>query len=278
MEDIVRVGGLRYIYPDQTEVKICGFEFIVKEHGKVAVLGPNGSGKTTLLKHLMGLFKPVEGEVSVFGVDPSKDFDSIREYLGVVFQNVESQLIAPTVGDDVAFSPGNYGYQPETTQRLTDDILKQIGIADLKDKITHYLSGGEKKKVALAGAMVAHPKLLILDEPFEGLDPRSRDDIIKLLNEFNRDYGTAIIFTTHDVNIVPRIAEHVYVMAHGNIFLSGKPQDIFSQADIIRSINLEPPLVAEIIMELRKRGIEIPYTNDIEKLVDNIADLIGRAA
>ncbi len=278
MEEIVKVGCLRHIYPDQTEVKICGFEFVVKEHEKVAILGPNGSGKTTLLNHLMGLLKPVEGEVSVFGVDPNKDFNKIREYLGVVFQNIDAQLIAPTVWDDVTFSPINYGYPPEITEHLANEMLAQIGITDLKDKITHYLSGGEKKKVALAGAIITHPKLLILDEPFEGLDPRSKNDITRILNEFNRDYGTAVIFTTHDVNIVPQIADHVYVMAHGNILLSGKPREIFSQVDFIRSINLEPPLIAEVVVELRKRGVEIPYTNDPKKLIQSIAELIGKAA
>ncbi|MCL6473107.1 MAG: ATP-binding cassette domain-containing protein [Firmicutes bacterium] len=277
-KDIVRVGCLEHIYPDQTEVKICGLEFIVREGEKVAVLGPNGSGKTTLLNHIMGLLRPVSGEISVFGVDPSKEFDQIRRNFGVVFQNVDAQLIAPTVWDDVTFSPRNYGYSPAEVERLGNEILTRIGILDLKSKITHYLSGGEKKKVALAGAMITHAKLLVLDEPFEGLDPRSRDDIVGLLNEFNRDYGTAIVFTTHDVNLVPRIADRVYVMAQGNITLSGKPKDIFEQVDYLKSINLEPPLIAEMVMELKRQGIEIAFTNDIGGLVSNILELIGRAA
>lgn len=277
-KDIVRVGCLEHIYPDQTEVKICGLEFIVKEGEKVAVLGPNGSGKTTLLNHIMGLLRPISGEISVFGVDPSKEFDQIRRNFGVVFQNVDAQLIAPTVWDDVTFSPRNYGYPAAEVERLGNEILARIGIVNLKSKITHYLSGGEKKKVALAGAMITHAKLLVLDEPFEGLDPRSRDDLVNLLNEFNRDYGTAIVFTTHDVNLVPRIADRVYVMAQGNITLSGRPKDIFEQVEYLKSINLEPPLMAEIIIELRRQGIEIAFTNDISDLVSSILELLGRAA
>ncbi|HZD61140.1 MAG TPA: ABC transporter ATP-binding protein, partial [Anaerolineae bacterium] len=188
MSDIVRVGCLRHVYPDQTEVKICGLEFIVKEGEKVVVLGPNGSGKTTLLHHLMGLLRPVEGEVYVFGVEPSKQFDDVIRNYGVVFQNIDDQLIAPTVWDDITFAPRNYGYPEDRVERMANEIMERIGIAGLKNKIPHYLSGGEKKKVALAGAMITHPRLLILDEPFEGLDPKSKNDILKLLVEFNREY------------------------------------------------------------------------------------------
>ena len=278
MSDIVRVGCLRHVYPDQTEVKICGLEFIVKEGEKVVVLGPNGSGKTTLLHHLMGLLRPVEGEVYVFGVEPSKQFDDVIRNYGVVFQNIDDQLIAPTVWDDITFAPRNYGYPEDRVERMANEIMERIGIAGLKNKIPHYLSGGEKKKVALAGAMITHPRLLILDEPFEGLDPKSKNDILKLLVEFNREYGTAIVLTTHDVNIVPAFADRAYVMVHGNIILSGTPDEVFSKVDLIRSINLEPPLLSELIIGLRKRGIEIQYTNNIEELIESIAKLVKPAA
>ncbi|HEY3373673.1 MAG TPA: ATP-binding cassette domain-containing protein [Candidatus Aquicultor sp.] len=272
--EVAKVSCIRHIYPDQTEVKICGLEFIVREGERVAILGPNGSGKTTLLNHLMGLLKPVEGTVSVFGVDPNTHFDEIRQKIGVVFQNVDAQLIAPTVWDDIEFSPLNYGYPPEKINALANEIVELIGISNLTKKITHYLSGGEKRKVALAGAMITHPKLLILDEPFEGLDPRSKTDMIGLLNTFNRDYGTTLILTTHDVNVVQHIADHVYVMAHGNVLLSGSPDEIFSKVDLIRSINLEPPLISEIIAGLRDKGIYIEVTDDVSELVRDIAELI----
>ncbi|MDI6716156.1 MAG: ATP-binding cassette domain-containing protein [Actinomycetota bacterium] len=278
MSEIIRVGCIRHVYPDKTEVLICGLEFVVKEHERVVILGPNGSGKTTLLNHLMGLLKPVEGKVSVFGVEPSRHFEEIRENFGVVFQDIDAQLIAPTVWDDITFSPRNYGYKPQEIERLANEIMNRIGIADLKKKITHYLSGGEKKKVALAGAMISRPKLLILDEPFEGLDPKSKSDIIDLLNEFNKDFGTTVVLTTHDVNVVPQIADHVYVIVHGNIVLSGSPSEVFHQVDFIRSINLEPPFTSELIANLRARGVMIEYTVDFEKLVDDIVKLIKRSA
>jgi len=276
--DIVRASCVRHVYPDQTEVRICGLEFTVKEAEKVVILGPNGSGKTTLLHHVMGLLRPVEGEVIVFGVEPGKRFEDIRENYGVVFQRIDDQLIAPTVWDDITFAPRNYGYPADETERLANEIMERIGIKDLKRKIPHYLSGGEKKKVALAGAMVTHPKLLILDEPFEGLDPKSKSDILRLLNEFNRDYGTTIILTTHDVNIVPLFADRAYVMVHGNIILSGRPDEIFKKVDLLRSINLEPPFLSELVAGLRNRGVEIEYTNDIEKLIDTIVKLVKTAA
>lgn len=278
MSEIARVGCVRHIYPDQTEVRICGLEFTVNGSERVVILGPNGSGKTTLLQHLMGLLRPVEGEVRVFGTDPSSHFEDVIENFGVVFQNIEDQLIAPTVWDDVTFAPRNYGYAVEEIERLAREVIGRIGITDLEKKIPHYLSGGEKKKVALAGAMVTHPKLLILDEPFEGLDPRSKNDILKLLIDFNRDYGTAIILTTHDVNIVPAFADRVYVMVHGNIILSGAPTEIFSNVDLIKSINLEPPILMELIVHLKKRGIEVEATSNIERLAEEIAHLLRPAA
>jgi cobalt/nickel transport system ATP-binding protein len=275
--DIVKVGCLRHIYPDQTEVKICGLEFTVQEGEKVVILGPNGSGKTTLLHHLLGLLKPVEGEVFVFGHEPSKQFDEVIRKIGVVFQSADDQLIAPTVWDDITFAPRNYGLPEDEVERLANEIVERIGIENLKHKIPHYLSGGEKKKVALAGAMVAHPKLLILDEPFEGLDPKSKSDMLKLLLEFNKDYGTAIVLTTHDVNMVSAFADRAYVMVRGNIILSGSPDDVFSKVDLIRSINLEPPILLEVVLGLRERGIEIAPTNDPETLIDELARLIKRA-
>ncbi|MBS3908137.1 MAG: ATP-binding cassette domain-containing protein [Actinobacteria bacterium] len=273
MSEIARIGCVSHTYPDRTTVKICGLEFSVMEGEKVVILGPNGSGKTTLLQHLMGLLKPVEGEVRVFGVDPGKHFNDIIENYGVVFQHVEDQLVAPTVWDDITFGPRNFGYPEDKLESLANEIIERIGIADLKTKIPHYLSGGEKKKVALAGAMVAHPKLLILDEPFEGLDPKSKHDMLMLLNEFNRIYGTTIILTTHDINIVPVFADRAYVMVRGNIILSGAPQDVFTEAELLRSINLEPPLLTVLISGLRDRGVSIDYTNDQEKLLDEIVAL-----
>ncbi|MCG0278183.1 MAG: energy-coupling factor ABC transporter ATP-binding protein [Thermanaeromonas sp.] len=262
MTKVVKVKCLRHVYPDKTEVKLCGLDFVVRAKEKVLILGPNGSGKTTLLNHIIGLLKPVEGEVRVLGVDPVKEFNFLRRRVGIVLQNVEEQIIGPTVWDDVALAPRNFGLNPREVQEMVETVLKEINIWHLKDKIPHYLSGGEKKKVALAGAMVMRPELLILDEPFDGLDPRSKKEILELLRKFNREFGTTIIMANHDVNLVPLIADKVYVISEGSIRLYGTPREIFSRLDVLRQAGLEPPLLVELFYELAQKGVavDIPLT------------------
>lgn len=262
MTEVVKVKCLRHVYPDKTEVKLCGLDFVVRAKEKVLILGPNGSGKTTLLNHIIGLLKPVEGEVRVLGVDPVKEFNVLRRRVGVVLQNVDEQIIGPTVWDDIALAPRNHGLNPREVREMVEDILREINIWHLKDKIPHYLSGGEKKKVALAGAMVMRPELLIMDEPFDGLDPRSKREIIDLLWKFNQEFGTTIIMANHDVNLVPLIADRVYVISDGMIRLHGSPREIFNRPDIFRQAGLEPPLLAELFYELAQKGVnvDIPLT------------------
>lgn len=262
MTELVKVRCLRHVYPDKTEVKLCGLDFIVKPGERVVILGPNGSGKTTLLAHIVGLLKPVEGEVRVLGFNPAKAMNKLWKRIGVVFQNVDEQIIGPTVWDDIAFVPRNHGMDSQVVAELVESIMDEISITGLKEKIPHYLSGGEKKKVALAGAMVMRPELLIMDEPLNGLDPKSRNEIINLLLKFNRDYGTTMIMTNHDVNLIPFVADSVYVINKGAILLHGTPRDIFCRLDILRKANLEPPLLAELFEELAGRGmgVDIPLT------------------
>jgi cobalt/nickel transport system ATP-binding protein len=163
------------------------------------ITGPNGSGKSTLLSHIVGLLEPIKGVVRVMGVDvASKEFTNVRKDIGVVFQEVDEQLIAPTVFEDIAFSPLNYGYDYPKIERMVTDVMKKLRIEHLKNKVPHYLSGGEKKKVALAGAIVMNPKLLVLDEVFANLDTRSKDNIIQLLAELNKKENTTIIMTSHE--------------------------------------------------------------------------------
>jgi len=234
LEEIVRVSNLRFTYPDGTKLHFHGLDFVVHQGERVVILGPNGSGKSTLLFHLIGLFMASEGMISVFGVDPSKDYIKIRERIGVLLQNVENQIIAPTVWDDISFSPRNYGYKKEDVKRLVEDIIEKLDISHLRDKVPHYLSGGEKTKVGLAGALVTKPGLLILDEPFEGLDPTCRMDLIGLLNRISRENETALIISTHNIDTVPLIADTVYLMAMGGEIVGrGSPKEIFTQLELL---------------------------------------------
>jgi cobalt/nickel transport system ATP-binding protein len=235
------------------------------------VLGGNGSGKTTLLYHILGLLKPDEGRVTVFGANPATGYNDIRERIGVLLQNVEEQILSPTVWEDIAFSPRNYGYSREDTARMVDAVMDELGITRLRDKICHYLSGGEKRKVALAGALVLRPELLILDEPFEGLDSRSRAELVELLNRLNRD-GMSLIMSTHDLNLVGSLADRVYVLARGEgVVAAGTPVEIFTHADALKRSSIDPPVLTELFNRLREQGVDLKMPVNVDQAV---ADLI----
>lgn len=273
-DSIVTVSCLKHIYPDTTEIHICGLDFVVNRGERVVVLGGNGSGKTTLLYHILGLLKPDEGRVSVFGVDPAKSYTAIRERIGVLLQNVEEQILSPTVWEDVAFSPRNYGRGREETARMVDSVIDELGIARLRDKICHYLSGGEKRKVALAGALVMRPELLILDEPFEGLDTRSRTELVELLNRRNRE-GMSIIMSTHDLNLVGSFADRVYVLAKGEgVVTAGAPMEVFKKSDAFKRSNIDPPVLTELFSRLRETGITVDTPMTVDEAVADLTRLL----
>jgi cobalt/nickel transport system ATP-binding protein len=258
---LVRVDCIEHEYPDKTRVSICGLDFLIHEGEKVAVLGSNGSGKTTLLYHIVGLLRPSKGDVIVFDeTTTSSRFEELRREIGMVFQNVDDQIIGPTVWDDIAFAPINMGLPRDEVERLVEEVLLDLKISHLRDKIPHYLSGGEKRKVAIAGAIIMRPRILILDEPFADVDPRSKVEIIELLLELNRKHSTALIFTTHDVDIVPLIADTVYVLKQGGIVLAGPAQEVFENVDVLENANIELPILAELFRGLREEGLELERT------------------
>jgi cobalt/nickel transport system ATP-binding protein len=263
---MVRVSCVRHTYPDRTQVHLCGLDFVAHRGERVVVVGPNGCGKTTLLFHILGLLEPQEGEVKVFGVDPARHFNHIRERIGVLMQNVDEQIIAPTVWDDVSFSPRAYGYGDAEVERMVSAALERVGIAHLRHKVCHHLSGGEKRKVALAGALVLEPELLVLDEPFEGLDPSSRSDLVGLLNQLHRDQSVSLIMATHDVNVVPLMADRVYVLVGGGeIAAQGPPREIFRDPGLLRRSNVEPPVLSELFQRLEERGVSLGRPVTVEE-------------
>ncbi len=258
-ETVVHVSCLRHSYEDGTTVHLCGLDFVVRRGQRVAVLGPNGSGKTTLIYHLLGLLRSREGEVRVLGVDPARAWPEIRARIGVVLQNVDEQLLAPTVADDVAFSPRQYGMPESEVLARVDAALDLLGIAHLKERVPHNLSGGEKRKVALAGALVMEPELLVLDEPFEGLDPASRDGLAALLERLATERGTTVVMSTHDIDSVPELADYAYVLAPGGaIVLSGTPAEVFEKADTLAEGNIKPPILAELFTALGRADAGAP--------------------
>ncbi|MCD6445500.1 energy-coupling factor ABC transporter ATP-binding protein [Candidatus Bathyarchaeota archaeon] len=274
MSEIVKVNCIKHQYPDTTEVQICGLSMTIYSGERVAVLGPNGSGKTTMLLHIVGILRPTEGEVLVFGEPPSKT--SLHGKVAMVFQNVDEQIIGPTVWDDIAFSPINYGHSPEEVKKMVNNILEEMNLKHLQNKVPHYLSGGEKKKVAIAGAVVTHPKLLILDEALTGLDPKAKMETIAFLNKLNKEKGMALIITTHEVDILPLIADTVYVIAERNIIYKGTPLDLFQHPEIFEKANLHPPPVITILNKLKLEGVPVEIKKTIEETEEELLKVFLR--
>jgi cobalt/nickel transport system ATP-binding protein len=270
-ERIVEVDCITHVYPDMTKVQICGLDFIVNQGERVSILGANGCGKTTLLKHLLGVLVPKDGSVKVFGVDPGKEYKKIRERIGVVMQDVDEQILGPTVHDDILFAPLNYGIERARAESLVKKVIERLNIESIQGKIVHYLSGGEKKKVALAGALVMEPDLLILDEPFTGLDPASRRDLIKTLNELNREKGISFIMTLHEVDLVAEVTDILYLMhGHGDLSERGKPEEIFGRVRDIESFNLEEPTLTKLFKGLKKEGLDFGFPLRIDEAIQSI--------
>lgn len=274
MDAVVEVSCIRHTYEDGTVVHVCGLDFVVERGQRVAVLGPNGSGKSTLLFHVLGLMRPEEGSVRVLGINPATDFAQVRRRIGVVLQNVDEQILAPTVWEDVSFSLRQYGLPSPEVQRRTDEALELVGIANLAEKVPHHLSGGEKRKVALAGALVLDPELLVLDEPLEGLDPKSRTRMVDLLNEYCARTSATMILSTHDINAVPDIADEAYVMAtEGGMVMKGTPAEIFKQAEKLDASNIEPPILASLFAELGLRtGESFPTALSVDEAATVLLD------
>ena len=270
-ERIVEVDCITHVYPDLTKVQICGLDFIVNRGERVCILGSNGCGKTTLLKHLLGVLVPKDGSVKVFGVDPGKKYQKIRQRIGVVMQDVDEQILGPTVYDDILFAPLNYGVERVRAEALAKDVIEKLNIESIQGKIVHYLSGGEKKKVALAGALVMEPDLLILDEPFTGLDPTSRRDLIKTLNELNKEKGISFIMTLHEVDLVPEVTDVLYLMhGHGDLSERGRPDEIFGRFKDLESFNLEEPTLTKLFKGLKKEGLDFGDPLRIDDAIHSI--------
>lgn len=273
-EVIVDVTCLGHVYPGGSRVDICGLQFQVLKGQRVAILGPNGAGKSTLMKHVLGLLTPTEGSVSVFGKDPAREYGEIRSRIGAVMQDVEEQLIGPTVFDDVAFAPLNFGFSRPETYRRVESILQALGIYHLRDRLPHYLSGGERKKVALAGALVSGPELLVMDEPLAGIDYRSRCEITDFLSRLHQETGMAMISTLHDMDMVRLIADYGYVMRQGGALeIHGRIEELFFDHDL-SEYNLAPPPTVNIIKELRARGLHIEPTLDADQLTRQLIRIL----
>ena len=181
----------------------------------------------------------------------------VRQKVGIVFQNPDDQLFAPTVAEDVAFGPLNIGLDQDEVEKRVTESLKRVGMAGFEKKPPHHLSGGQKKRVAIAGILAMSPQIMVLDEPTSGLDPRGASQILHLLHQLNQE-GITIVISTHDVDLVPLYASQVYIISEGHIIKEGTPQDVFSDVETIRNANLRLPRIAHL-MEILQKKDELPF-------------------
>ena len=272
---MLKAENITYSYDDGTKA-LNNVNLEVKKGEIVSLLGKNGAGKSTLFLHFNGILKPNEGRVLIDGEElkyDKKNLVSFRQKIGIVFQNPDDQLFAPTVEEDVAFGPLNLGLSMEEVQNRVEDALRKVGMEGFERKAPHHLSGGQKKRVAIAGILAMKPEIMVLDEPTSGLDPKGASDILKLLYGLNEE-GMTIIISTHDVDLVPIYSNRVYVISAGEIIKDGTPKEVFSDIELIRSANLRLPRVAHLFEILEKRdgfdfGGDLPLTiSEARRLVN----------
>lgn len=253
MEHILEVRDLYYTYSDGTQA-LKGLTLGIKQGKTTAVLGGNGAGKSTLFLSLNGIYKPTAGEVLFKGLPldySRRGLKDLRKSVGIVFQDPDSQLFSASVYQDISFGAVNLKLTKEEVRRRVNMAMEQTGITHLKDKPTHCLSFGQKKRVAIAGVLAMEPEVLVLDEPTAGLDPMGISEIMKLLRKLQAQLGLSVVIATHDIDIIPLYCDYTYVMDQGKIVLEGNPKEVFSQPDDIRNVNLRLPRIGHL-MEILK--------------------------
>ena len=268
---LLETRDLSYTYPDGTPA-LREVNLKIERGEKIAFVGPNGSGKSTLFLLLNGTLRPTGGEVLLSEKSLRYDPRSLREArrrVGIVFQNSDDQLFAPTVRQDVGFGPANLGLARSEVERKVDLALEYVGIEKLKDRPPHHLSGGQKKRAAIAGVMAMDPEVMILDEPLSNLDPAGSEEVMELLEELNQR-GTTIIISTHDVDLAYRWSDRIYILADGKVADQGRPEEIFGDLGLIFGSGLRQPLIMEVYDEISKRELATPG-----KKPRSIPELVG---
>ena len=228
----------------------------------VGLIGHTGSGKSTLVQHLNALLKPQEGQILIDGEDINADksrLTAIRSKVGLVFQYPEHQLFDMTVYKDVSFGPKNIGLSEEEIKQRVEGSLDIVGIGrEFYEKSPFELSGGQKRRVAIAGVLAMGPEILVLDEPAAGLDPRGRDEILNQIKKMHETLGITVILVSHSMEDIARLVNRILVINHGKIVLTGTPAEIFVQFDALEAINLASTQAAYIIRDLREAGFNLP--------------------
>jgi len=264
--------GLSYRYEDGTAA-LDGVDLIVRRGERIAILGPNGAGKSTLLELLMGFHFPFKGSVDIWGQRLlRKNADALRRRLGILFQDPDDQIFLPRVWDDVAFGPTNLGLNGGELEQRVEWALKSTGTWDLRERVPHRLSHGEKKRVAIAGVLAMNPEVLLLDEPTAGLDPQARADLIRIVNGLDK----TIVVATHDVEAAVLMASRAIVLQVQKV-AEGDFRQILSDAELLRHANLNVPAITRLFQVLKNLGY--PYEQlplNIEEAVEQITKTLVR--
>ncbi|HEX6593707.1 MAG TPA: energy-coupling factor ABC transporter ATP-binding protein [Bacillota bacterium] len=249
----------------------------------VAIIGHTGSGKSTLIQHLNGLVRPSKGEVQIGDFtltkeDKPSDMKELRSRVGVVFQYPEHQLFEETIREDIAFGPKNFGVPPEEVEKRIKEVIPAVGLTeDFLNRSPFDLSGGQMRRVAIAGVLAVQPEILVLDEPTAGLDPRGQKEIMDMFYHLHQKEKLTTVLVTHSMEDAVKYADYVIILNQGKKYMEGKPEDVFVQQQALNKVHLDAPEMIRFIQAFEKRfETEIPFTRQsIKKLAYQIHDVIG---
>ena len=251
--------------------------FSVKDGSYVAIIGHTGSGKSTILQHLNALLKPTEGLVelgdkTINSTTGNKDLKPLRKKVGIVFQFPEAQLFEETVEKDIAFGPKNFGVSEEEALKIAAEVVKTVGLPEeVLKKSPFDLSGGQMRRVAIAGVLAMKPEVLVLDEPTAGLDPKGRLEMMEMFYKLNKEQNMTIVLVTHQMNDVSDYADHVIVIESGNVVKEGSPKEVFSDASWLLEKQLGVPTTLAFVEKLKEKGWS---TDKMPLTLDELADAI----
>ena len=283
MNEVLRVEHLSHIYSAGTPFEkkaVDDVSFSAQRGEFIGLIGHTGSGKSTLIQHFNGLLKPTSGRILINGEDifQSKEMTRAARFaVGLVFQYPEYQLFEETVYADVAFGPKNMGLDKAEIDRRVRENCRIVGLSDdVLDKSPFELSGGQKRRVALAGIFAMEPEVMVLDEPMAGLDPAGCADVFRFIKEYHKTHGTTILFVTHSMEYAAQMSERIVVMDHGHILMDGTPAQVFARADELIAAGLDVPQVTRAFLELKKHGVDVdPAVFTVEQAVQCLKKLKG---
>ena len=261
----IRVDNISYVYMQGTPFEYKALDDVSLEinNGEfIGLIGHTGSGKSTLVQHLNGLLKPTSGKIYIDDMDITQkgvNLKAIRQKVGLVFQYPEHQLFEETIYKDVAFGPTNLELSKEDIDKRVRMALSMVGIdyGESKDKSPFDLSGGQRRRVAIAGVLAMEPEVLILDEPTAGLDPNGRDSILQEIKLLHEKYGKTVILVSHSMEDIAKLVDRIIVMNKGKCVLSGSPREVFKQSDMLNEIGLGIPQITALVKQLRSKGMDI---------------------